>query len=141
MPAKKIIDAVMSTFAVIGSSMATATAGPMPGSTPTAVPSTQPTKAHRRLTGLIAVAKPCSRESKMSMASDPARVAQARQVDRQELGEHPVHGGGDQGAGDHVDAPAAGAGRLFLRASQALRRQHVAQRAAQDEADRGDERR
>jgi hypothetical protein len=44
MPAKKIIEAVMSTLAVMGSSMATATAGPMPGSTPTAVPSTQPTR-------------------------------------------------------------------------------------------------
>ena len=51
MPAKKIIEAVTSTLAVIGSSMATATAGPMPGSTPTAVPSTQPTKAHSRLAG------------------------------------------------------------------------------------------
>ena len=38
MPAKKIIDAVGSTFSVIGSSIATAVAGPMPGSTPTAVP-------------------------------------------------------------------------------------------------------
>jgi hypothetical protein len=44
MPEKKIIDAVMSTLAVIGSSIATATAGPMPGSTPTAVPSAQPTR-------------------------------------------------------------------------------------------------
>ena len=51
MPAKKIMDAVMSTLAVIGSSMATATAGRCPGSTPTAVPSTQPTKAHSRLAG------------------------------------------------------------------------------------------
>jgi hypothetical protein len=38
MPAKKIIDAVGSTCAVIGSSMATVTAGPRPGSTPMAVP-------------------------------------------------------------------------------------------------------
>src|SRR3954471_24740739 len=102
MPAKKIMDAVMSTLAVMGSSMATATAGPMPGSTPTAVPSTQPTKAHSRLTGLIAVANPCRREAKMSM-SDPARARQARKVDREELREGPEHGRGDQGAGDQVD--------------------------------------
>ena len=38
MPAKKIIEAVASTFSVIGSSMATAVAGPWPGNTPTAVP-------------------------------------------------------------------------------------------------------
>ena len=49
MPAKKIIEAVTSTLAVIGSSMATATAGPMPGSTPTAVPSAQPTKAPQQV--------------------------------------------------------------------------------------------
>ena len=58
MPAKKIIDAVASTLAVIGSNMATAVAGPIPGSTPTAVPRAQPTKAHNRLTGVPAVAKP-----------------------------------------------------------------------------------
>ena len=44
MPAKKIIDAVGSTFKVIGSSIATAVAGPMPGSTPTAVPEVQPSR-------------------------------------------------------------------------------------------------
>jgi hypothetical protein len=55
MPAKKIIEAVASTLAVIGSSMATVPAGPMPGSTPTAVPSAQPTKAHSRLIGVPAV--------------------------------------------------------------------------------------
>ena len=90
MPAKKIIEAVTSTFAVIGSSIATATAGPMPGSTPTAVPSAQPTKAHSRLTGVIAVAKPCSSALRMSM-SEPPGGRQARQVDRQELGEGPEH--------------------------------------------------
>ena len=58
MPAKKIIEAVTSTLAVMGSSMATATAGPMPGSTPTAVPSTQPTKHHSRLVTVSADAKP-----------------------------------------------------------------------------------
>ena len=61
MPAKKIIDAVGSTFSVIGSSIATAVAGPMPGSTPTAVPMVQPTSAHSRLIGVPAVMKPCSR--------------------------------------------------------------------------------
>src|SRR5882757_2717961 len=101
MPAKKIIDAVMSTLAVIGSSMATATAGPMPGSTPTAVPSTQPTKAHSRLTGVIAVANPCISALRMSM-SDPAGGSQAGQVDRQELREGPEHRRGDREARHQV---------------------------------------
>ena len=60
MPAKKIIEAVASTLAVIGSSIATAVAGPMPGSTPTAVPMVQPSSAQSRLIGVPAVAKPCS---------------------------------------------------------------------------------
>src|SRR6185369_1749663 len=107
MPAKKIIDAVMSTFAVIGSSIATATAGPMPGSTPTAVPSTQPMNAHIRLPKVSAVAKPCRRELKMSMASDPAGGGEARQVDRQELREGPEHRGGNQRTGHDVDGDRA----------------------------------
>ena len=48
---------------------ALATAGPMPGSTPTAVPSAQPTSAHTRLPGDSAVANPCSSALRMSMLS------------------------------------------------------------------------
>ena len=70
MPAKKIMEAVASTLAVIGSSIATAVAGPMPGSTPTAVPSAQPTKAHSRLTGVPAVAKPCISWPQMSITTN-----------------------------------------------------------------------
>src|SRR5690606_37271218 len=58
MPAKKIIEAVGYTCAVMGSSMATVTAGPKPGNTPMAVPSAQPARAHSRLMGVPAVAKP-----------------------------------------------------------------------------------
>ena len=58
MPAKKIIDAVGSTFSVMGSSIATAVAGPIPGSTPTAVPMVQPSRHHNKLTGVPAVRKP-----------------------------------------------------------------------------------
>jgi hypothetical protein len=67
MPAKKIIDAVASTWPVMGSSMATVTAGPRPGSTPMAVPSAQPMNAHIRLTGVPAVMKPPSKLFQMSM--------------------------------------------------------------------------
>lgn len=65
------MDAVISTLAVIGSSMATATAGPMPGKTPTAVPSAQPSKAHSRFMGVAAVAKPCSNASNKSITATP----------------------------------------------------------------------
>ena len=77
MPAKKIIDAVTSTRVVIGSSMATATAGPMPGSTPTAVPSAQPNSAHSRLMGVAAVAKPPIRASNSSIRATPFASGQA----------------------------------------------------------------
>src|SRR5687767_12049936 len=139
MPAKKIIDAVMSTFAVIGSSIATATAGPMPGSTPTAVPSTQPTKAHSRLMGEIAVANPCRSALKISM-SDPAGGGQARKVDAEEFREHPVHRRGEHEAAEHVhrQRPWRRAA-LPLRAPQPLHREEVAQRAAEHETDRGDQ--
>jgi hypothetical protein len=66
MPAKKIIDAVGSTCDVIGSSIATVTAGPRPGKTPMAVPSAQPTKAHTRFSGVAAVAKPPARLTRSS---------------------------------------------------------------------------
>ena len=77
MPAKKIIEAVTSTLAVMGSSMATATAGPMPGSTPTAVPSAQPTRAHSRLTGVMAVAKPAINALKISITATPSESGPA----------------------------------------------------------------
>ena len=77
MPAKKIIEAVGSTCAVIGSSIATVTAGPSPGSTPIAVPSAQPTKAHSRLIGVAAVAKPPSSCCHSSMAR-PFRASRCR---------------------------------------------------------------
>src|SRR5689334_7710916 len=106
MPEKKIIEAVISTLAVIGSSIATATAGPMPGSTPTAVPRAQPTRHHSRLTGVIAAAKPLISALRMSMpatSSKPAGGRESGQVDGEELGEHPVHRRRDQGTGEQVD--------------------------------------
>src|SRR3954451_582761 len=106
MPEKKIIEAVMSTLPVIGSSMATATAGPMPGSTPTAVPRAQPTRHQSRLTGVIAVAKPAIRALKISM-SEPPCAGQARQIDCQEFGEHPEHRRGNQETDHKIGNPGA----------------------------------
>ncbi|MNN28216.1 hypothetical protein D3C81_1417780 [compost metagenome] len=64
--------AVGSTLAVSGSSIATVSAGPMPGSTPMAVPRKQPTRAHIRLMGVMATAKPCINWFRVSMAIPPA---------------------------------------------------------------------
>src|SRR4051794_2535907 len=91
MPANMIINAVGSTCEVRGSSIATVSAGPMPGSTPTAVPTMQPTKAHSRLIGVPAVAKPCRSWVQMSMdvSSDPAALDQGRQRHAEHLGEEP----------------------------------------------------
>src|SRR5512140_2541242 len=141
MPAKKIIEAVTSTLAVIGSSIATATAGPMPGSTPTAVPNPQPTRHQSRLAGEIAVAKPCRRALMISM-SEPPGGRQARQIDRQELGEGPEHRRRNRQTGHQVDHDRAGlSDTLTGRASQSLNGQQVAQRATEDEPDGGDQRR
>jgi hypothetical protein len=46
---------------VAGSSIAMATTGPMPGSTPVSVPSRQPANAHSRLIGVKATPKPIAR--------------------------------------------------------------------------------
>src|SRR6476469_1333376 len=103
MPAKKIIEDVTATLAVMGSNMATATAGPMPGSTPTAVPSTQPTKAHNKFAGVMAVAKPCSSALRMSISNPPC-AGQTRQVDAQEFREGPIDRRGNRGTREYVDA-------------------------------------
>ena len=54
MPANMMKAVVGSSTYVIGSSSATVIAGPMPGSTPTAVPSRTPNSANSRLSGVIA---------------------------------------------------------------------------------------
>ncbi len=77
MPAKKIIDAVGSTFSVIGSSIATAVAGPMPGSTPTAVPMVQPSRHHSRLIGVPAEMKPWMSRLSVSITTTRSRSGRA----------------------------------------------------------------
>src|SRR5438445_12734442 len=87
MPANMISAAVGSTLAVSGSSMATVSAGPMPGSTPMAVPRKQPTRAHIRLIGVMAMAKPCISRLRVSMdhqlRSEPGD-GQQRQIDAEQ---------------------------------------------------------
>jgi hypothetical protein len=58
MPPNMMKALVGSRLNVIGSSSATVKAGPMPGSTPTAVPSVTPTSAHSRCAHDNALANP-----------------------------------------------------------------------------------
>src|SRR4029450_4052752 len=50
-------------------------AGPMPGSTPTAVPRSTPMTAYSRFIGVAACAKPWSSQSKFSISEDPVENA------------------------------------------------------------------
>src|SRR3712207_1623783 len=82
-----------SSLKVTGSSSATVSAGPMPGSTPTAVPMVTPTKAHSRLAGVSASPKPCSSEPSWSTSEPPRSDGQSQPdqfVEDQE--DHPGQG-------------------------------------------------
>src|SRR6476620_11004881 len=59
----------------MGNSSATVIAGPIPGSTPTAVPSSTPITAYIRFIGVAASAKPCSSQLKLSMSENPVQNA------------------------------------------------------------------
>src|SRR6478609_1638711 len=65
---------------VAGSSIAMVATGPMPGSTPISVPSTQPMKQYSRLMGVTATPKPVARLANSSMSLFPSA--------RDELGPH-----------------------------------------------------
>src|SRR5688572_12444553 len=96
MPAKMIRAAVGSSVYVNGSSNATVIAGPMPGSTPTAVPSVTPSSAYSRYSGCAAVAKPSSSMVMLSIEErhpfeDPGGQRQAQAVREHHLHEQCQH--------------------------------------------------
>src|SRR5262245_19821066 len=68
---------------VIGRSTAIVAIGPMPGSTPIAVPSMTPMKQKPRLTGVTAAPNPVARWPKISISADPNRDRLAEQIDEQ----------------------------------------------------------
>src|SRR6478609_8962880 len=80
MPASMISEATGSNSKVIGSSNATVAVGPMPGSTPTAVPSVTPSRQMRMLVGWSAVSRP----RRMPSTSAPQPVAEQRQPQLQQ---------------------------------------------------------
>ncbi len=71
MPANRISAPVGSRVNVIGSSSATVSAGPMPGSTPTSVPIVTPIRARSRLVGVSASPNPVISWEKESIAQNP----------------------------------------------------------------------
>src|SRR6185436_21176099 len=79
MPANMISAQVGSSFAVSGSSIATVSAGPTPGSTPMNVPSVTPMKPHSRFIGCSAIPKPCSSASSASMRLDSGGAQKRRE--------------------------------------------------------------
>src|SRR3990172_3286881 len=84
MPANMMSAPVGSSFTVSGSSIATVSAGPTPGSTPTAVPSVTPMNPHSRLSGFSATSKPESSALKVS-TSDSRAAEQRREPARGQI--------------------------------------------------------
>src|SRR5512134_1256743 len=97
MPANMISAPVGSSLTVSGSSIATVSAGPTPGSTPTKVPIVTPMKPQRRLIGVSATPKPVASDARVSTASgsrgtQDRREPAARQADVEELHEEQERG-------------------------------------------------
>src|SRR5687768_1562850 len=95
MPANMISAPVGSSLTVSGSSIATVSAGPTPGSTPTNVPSVTPMKPHIRFIGCSATPKPVIRAFRASMSdagcAEDRREPAGRQDDVQEPYEEEVN--------------------------------------------------
>ena len=71
-PQNRMKAPVASTLKVIGSSSAMVSAGPMPGSTPIAVPSSTPSSANIRFVGVSAVPNPSMSEEIASIRGCPS---------------------------------------------------------------------
>src|SRR5262245_12587560 len=92
MPANMMSDPAGSSLNVTGSSSATVSAGPMPGRTPTAVPSSTPINANRRFIGCSAMRRPwpSAEIGSMGAPSEQPLERSRRKGQRQELGEHQI---------------------------------------------------
>src|SRR3954452_2439562 len=129
MPANRISAADGSSRNVMGSSNATVSAGPMPGSTPTAVPIVTPINAHIRFAGVSAPAKPSRRSPSWSTSEPPGTGGQGepdQPVEDQE------DGGGQRPPVRHHPPSPRGAEQQRRRDEQRRRRHHVAEQGQQD---------
>src|SRR5687767_12413736 len=103
-----------SSVKVTGSSNATVKAGPMPGRTPTAVPSVTPANAHKRCGTVSAARKPSARACSVSMriykvcvicaicGLHPARQHTGRQRDLQHARKYHIGANREKDGGDRV---------------------------------------
>src|SRR6476620_9808737 len=101
MPASMITACVALRPNVTGSRIEMPDSGPMPGSTPTRVPTRQPRKAYQRLSGASATENPCIRLMNVPPTLVAPRSGGQRRL--QHIGESEIgdqhHGGGiDRGA-------------------------------------------
>src|ERR1700730_11705808 len=78
MPASMITAWVALSPKVTGKRMLMPESGPMPGSTPTKVPTRQPRKAYQRLSGCRATEKPCSRLTRVVPTLESQRPGRER---------------------------------------------------------------
>src|SRR5687768_15385686 len=118
MPANMMSAPVGSSLAVSGSSIATVSAGPTPGSTPTNVPRVTPTRPQSKFIGCSATPNPAIRALSASIALDSGGAEERRepaggQAHVEQLDEEKVDANGeDQPERDVArDAPAAEAAR------------------------------
>src|SRR5882724_6874543 len=100
MPASITIAFVASSPKVIGSRIEMPASGPMPGSTPTSVPTRQPRNAYHSTAGCSATEKPSQRLSRVAPMSEAQYPGFQRRFQRG--AEHPP--------GDHREADAVGGG-------------------------------
>src|SRR5262245_51428350 len=80
---------------VSGSSIAMVAGGPRPGSTPTTVPRSTPTKHHSRFAGWSATENPCSRPARMSTL-EAQRARRKREAQRQVEHQVETQAGGER---------------------------------------------
>src|SRR5687767_8930282 len=115
MPASMISDVTGSKPKVIGRSMAMVAVGPMPGSTPTAVPRATPRRQKSRFVGVKAVSRPSPRLSNTPIGSLPLQPgADVRQPELQDDDEDQDAESGEA-AGDHDGGDHAGSGARHRR--------------------------
>src|ERR1700693_2990283 len=108
MPASMITAWVALSPKVTGSRIEMPDSGPMPGSTPTRVPTRQPRKAYQRLSGWKAMANPCAKLMKVLVSTKCALEAEGKF--RQWRLEPPREG--DVGEQDDRNAIGAGTQRI-----------------------------
>src|SRR5262245_55095600 len=129
MPASITTDLVVSSPKVAGKRMLMPESGPMPGSTPTIVPTRQPRKAYHSTSGCSATENPSSRLSSVPIALESEQSERAVLERRLEQ-----HGEQQPGERNHADAEGGGGQRVAALGAEDQREQH--QRHGDEKAER-----